>query len=92
MATQALAKHVQKENVVQFSAQSVDAELEAKLNHYLELKALNSEYNRLSKELKGLFENTPSVQVGKYTITGQLVYRDGYQVQAFSYWDWKVTQ
>jgi hypothetical protein len=88
MATQQVQATVAQ--IIQFPAPSIDSQIEAKIDRYMELKALNSEYNRLQKELKGLFENTPCVEVGKYSITGSLASRNGYTVESFSFWDMKI--
>lgn len=72
--------------VIQFP----NRELESKLARYMELKELQSEYNKLKKELAEEFKGKSEVWVGDYKVTGKEVQRKGYEVNAFSYWDWSV--
>lgn len=67
-----------------------DHVLEKKLSRLMELKTLASEYNKLKKELKPLFEGEDKIQVGSFTITGQYKDRKAYQVPSTRYWDWQV--
>lgn len=76
--------------VLSFPTPSATSQLEMKLARYMELKALNTEFNKLKKELGELFQGEADIQIGAYHITGQSVSRKGYEVQPFTYWDWKA--
>lgn len=86
----ALQAQTQTGQVLQFPAPSVDAQLEAKLARFVELKEAASEYEKIKKELKPAFEGTESITIGRYTVTGKQVSQPAKIISAFSYWDMRV--
>lgn len=67
-----------------------DPELEENLSRYFELKPLKAEYDKLDKKLKGQFKEQEKVVIGDYLITGSLVARKGFTVEATEYWKTKI--
>ena len=67
-----------------------DPELEENLLRYFELKPLKAEYDKLDKELKKQFKEQEKIVVGDYLITGSLVARKGFTVEATEYWKTKI--
>lgn len=65
---------------------STDPELEQKLDRREELKPLVSEYNALDKKVKKQIKDQPKILCGPYLITGKIVERKAYVVEAASYW------
>ena len=77
--------------VIQFpAAPSADAQLEAKLERFLQLKEAAAEYEKLKRELKPVFEGTESITVGRFQVTGKLVSQPAKQISAFTYWDMRI--
>jgi hypothetical protein len=70
--------------------QSTDAQLEAKLAKYLELKERATEFERLKKELKPLFEGQESITIGRFHVTGKSVHSPEKTIKAFDYWRWDI--
>jgi hypothetical protein len=87
MATQAITTLA---NVLPFPAPSIDAELEAKLTRYLQLKDAASEFEKLKKELKPVFDGQDAITIGKYRVTGKEVFSPEKTIKAFSYWRWDI--
>lgn len=65
-------------------------ELAGKIMRWNELKPINSEYNKLDKELKATFKEQEKVLIGDYLITGKWIDRKGYAVDASRYWQTKI--
>jgi hypothetical protein len=76
--------------LIPFPSQSTDAQLEARLSRYQELKAMASEFEALKKELKPLFEGTERIQVGRFVVTGKTVSRKECLQPACTYWDMRI--
>jgi hypothetical protein len=69
---------------------TTEEQLEEKLERYLVLKKQNSEYEKLKKELKPLFEGTASIKVGRFHVTGKWVSRAEVIQPACKYWNMTV--
>lgn len=75
---------------VESQPSTVDAELEAKLARYLELKERAAEFEKLKKELKPLFEGQEEIVIGRFKVTGKEVHSPEKTIKAFSYWRWDI--
>jgi hypothetical protein len=73
-------------------AGQVDAELEKKLALYQQLKPLASEYEKLKKELKPLFQGTERIVIGRFVVTGSWKEMKEKTIPACRYWDLKVKE
>lgn len=72
------------------SAESVDLILEAKLERYLFLQGLASEFKKLKEELKPAFEGTESITIGGFCVTGKYVTMPEKKIPSFTYWDMRI--
>lgn len=61
-----------------------------KINRYMELKELVSEYESIKRSLKKHFEGKYESQLGGYLITGKEVIRKSYVVDECIYWDMRI--
>lgn len=71
---------------------SVDAELEKKLELYLQLKKAASKYEKIKEELKEIFNGVTNMRVGRFVITGKEQSRAERINKAHTYWDWKAEE
>lgn len=72
------------------AAPAIDAEIEAKLERFLVLKELASEFEKLKKELKPVFQGTEHIEIGTFEVTGDWRSQPEKTVKAFTYWDMRV--
>jgi hypothetical protein len=72
------------------AAQTTEKELEAKLERFLVLQELASEYEKLKKELKPVFKGTPSIDIGGFEVTGSYVTMPPRSMPEVTYWNMKV--
>lgn len=69
-----------------------DPELEAKIERWFELKPSKSEYDGLDKEIKAQLKNQDKIVIGDYMITGKMVQKKGFSVNASEYWKCNIKQ
>ncbi len=75
--------------IVQFP-HTTDDLLERKLQRFLELKEAASEYEKLKKELKPVFQGEEQTNIGRFKITGKWVSRKECVIPATKYWNMSV--
>lgn len=69
-----------------------DPELEAKIERWFELKPNKSEYDGLDKEIKAQLKGQDKIVIGDYLITGKMVQKKGFSVNASEYWKCNIKQ
>src|SRR6476469_1308799 len=72
------------------ATQLCDEELDKKLAEYMALREAVRQYESLKKQLKPLFEGQPLTLTPKFKITGALINRKAYTVDACTYWNWQI--
>jgi hypothetical protein len=77
--------------IIQFPTSTIEIQLEEKLERYMELKTMASEFEALKKELKPAFEGTDEIKIGRFTVKGKYVSRKETVTPAYTYWDMRIS-